>query len=87
MGPLYPTHTPPIDTRDYISVSVKDSVTSRLPTQRPIEGMEASGLVGCLMMPKFKFVQGYGAEDGSTREVGKTAFVPPNPEKGKLSMG
>ena len=67
--------------------SVKDSVTSGLPTQEHGEGVEASGSTRCPVVPEFKFRGSFVASDGSTKNVGKTALVPPKEEKGELSLG
>ena len=68
-------------------VNVKDAVTSGLLAHGPVEGMEAGGSSERPGMPKFKSIEGYVAEDVGTKEVGKMAFVPQNPEKGRLSIG
>ena len=67
--------------------SVKESVTSGLPTQEHGEGVEASGLTGRPAVPKFKFGGSFVAGDGSTKNVEKTTLVPQKEEKGELSMG
>ena len=67
--------------------SVKDSVTSGLPTQEHGEGVEASGSTRWPVVPEFKFRGSFVAGDGSTKNVGKTALVPPKEEKGELSLG
>ena len=68
-------------------VSVKDSVTSGLLAHGSMEGMEAGGLSGHPATSLFKFTWGNAVEDGSTKDIGKTALVPSKPEKGELSMG
>ena len=57
-------------------VSVKDSVTSRLPAHGSLEARESGGSSGHLATPQFKFMWGHAAEDGSTEDVKKTALVP-----------
>ena len=51
-----------------------------------MEGMEAGGSSGHPVTPQFKFMWDHVAEDGSTKDVGKKALMPPKAEKGKLSM-
>ena len=63
-------------------VSVKDSVTSRLPAHRLMNGMEASGLDGRPATPQFKFTWGHAAEDGSTDGVGKRHLFYQKQKKG-----
>ena len=67
--------------------SVKDSITSGLPTQEQGIGAEASGLTGQPVVPKFKLGGSFMASGGSTEEVGKMALVPQKEGKGKSSMG
>ena len=67
--------------------SAKDSVTSGLPARGHGEGVEASGLTGQPAVPKFKFGGSFMAGDISTKNMAKTALVPPKEEKGELSMG
>ena len=66
---------------------MKDSVTSRLLAREHGEGVEASGSIGRLAVPKFKFGGSFVAGDGSTENVGKMALVPPKEEKGELLLG
>ena len=68
-------------------VSVKDLVTSGLPTHGSLEGMEAGGMSGHPATPQFKFIWGHAPKDESIDDVGKTALVTPKAEKGELSMG
>ena len=68
-------------------MSVKDSVTLGLPAHGFTKGMEVGGSSGHLVTPKFKLAEGEVAIDADTNEMGKMAFVPFNPEKGKMSMG
>ena len=49
--------------------------------------MEASGSTGQPAVPEFKFGGSFMAGDGSTKNVGKTALVPPKEEKVELSLG
>ena len=56
--------------------SVKDSVTSRLPARRCGESVEASGLSGRPVIPKFKVGKGYMTEDDGIEGVKKMEFVP-----------
>ena len=68
--------------------SVKDSVTSGLPSRGHGEGVEASGSSGYLVIPEIRFTKGYVAEDDDVEDIKKTAFAPQQTkQKGKLSMG
>ena len=55
--------------------SVKDSVTSGLPTRGHGEGVEASGLSGHPAVPEFKFGGSFMVGDGDADEVKKMALV------------
>ena len=52
-------------------VSIKDSITSGLPTPRSLEGMEVGGSSGHPATPQFKFTWDHAVEDVSTDDVGK----------------
>ena len=91
MAQPFPTKTGPIPSFFSIpkedGVSVKDSVTSGLPAHGFMEGMETNGSSGHPVTSKFKFAEDEAATNKDIDEMGKTAFVSSNPEKGKMSMG
>ena len=90
MAQPFPTKTGPV--RSFFSileedrVSVKDSVTLGRPVHGFIVGMGAGGSRHPVTA-KFKFAKDEAATNVDTDEIGKTAFVSINPEKGKMSMG
>ena len=67
--------------------SIKDSIAFGLPSHEQNLGAEASGFGGIPVWPSIGQFRVYVQKIGNDiEEVKKMAFVPFNPEKGKMSM-